>query len=99
MTKQARNNFVSALALITWAGTRYYAVEIVRYTAQKVWVALNHALSPCRVRLPSGSVHHREGPPFLVPKQAIRYVDGEKCERSEYEGAAYGYGGNVDARR
>lgn len=99
MAAAPRKPFVAALALITWAGTRYFAVQILGRTKKRVRVALNHALSPERVKLPSGREHLREGNAFLVPPPAIRYVATEKLEREGYEGAVYGYGGNVDARR
>ena len=97
--KQPARNFISALALITWAGTRYFAVEVIGRTAHKVRVSLTHKLSPVHVMLPSGKTHYREEPPFLVPKLGVRLVEEQQCEQDSYDGAVYGYGGTVDARR
>lgn len=99
MSKQEARKFISALALITWAGTRYFAIDVIRRTAQKVHIALTHRLSPAFVKLPSGKLHYREEKSFLVPKEGVRMVEEQKCETDGYEGAVYGYGGTVDRLR
>lgn len=91
-------DYITAIALITWGGTRYYAVEVLERTPAKTRVSLTHSLGPEMLKTPSGRIHHRGGT-FLVPKDAIRYVKADKLERDLYEGRVYGYGGTIDARR
>ena len=97
-------NDIPAIALITYGGTRYYAVRIVRKTAKSVYCTLEHPKSPVSLHLLGKRVVGLQGgmvasEPFSVPKTAIRYVPEEKLEQDFYEGAVYGYGGTVDARR
>lgn len=97
-------DFIAAVACITYGGTRYYAVKIVRRTSKSVYCTLEHPLSPRLLHLLGkryigGPTDEALSKPFSVPKHAIRYVPETKLERDCYEGAVYGYGGTVDVRR
>lgn len=84
------------LVLDTWAGRRYYAVEVVGETPKKARVRI---LTPGGVMLPGRRyVHFNET--ALVPKHALSDMPAEhKVERGYYDGHVGGYGGTIDARR
>jgi hypothetical protein len=58
---------MKAIALDTWAGRRYYAVEVVGETPKKARVRI---LVPDGVMLPGGR-YARYGEVVLVPKYAV----------------------------
>ena len=84
------------IVLDTWAGRRYYAVEVVGETPKKFRVRV---LTPGGVMLP-GRRYVNCGETVLVPKTAIADIskDDRKIEQGYYCGHLYGYGGVVDAR-
>ena len=85
-----------SIVLDTWAGRRYYAVEVVGETPKKTRVRI---LTPGGVKLP-GRRYVDYGETVLVPKHAV--VDcpeaAHKVEDGYYDGHVDGYGGVVDAR-
>lgn len=85
-----------AIVLDSWAGRRYYAVEVVGETAARVRVRI---LTPGGVMLP-GKRYVNCGEEALVPKHAL--VDSpdvqHKIEQGYYDGSILGYGGIGDAR-
>ena len=85
-----------AIALDTWAGRRYYAVEVVGETPQKVRVRIltqGGVMLPVRRYVNCGEV-------ALVPKHAVVDLPAEehKIEQGYYDGHVAGYGGVGDAR-
>lgn len=66
MTYRSENTYTS-LVLDTWAGRRYYAVEIVGQTPKNVRVRV---LTPGGVMLPGRRYVHC-GETVLVPKDAV----------------------------
>jgi len=84
-----------ALVLDTWAGRRYYQVEVAGETPKKLRVRI---LAAGGVMLP-GRRYVQCGEEVLVPKHAV--VDlpaGEhKIEQGYYDGHIAGYGGVGDA--
>lgn len=86
---------IKSLVLDTWAGRRYYAVEIVGETAKKARIRI---LTPGGVMLP-GRRYVNCGETVLVPKHAIVDLpDSHKLEQGYYNGHVGGYGGVRDAR-
>lgn len=87
---------IKSLVLDTWAGRRYYAVEIVGQTPKKVRVRV---LTPGGAMLP-GRRYVNCGETVLVPKHAVVDLpkDTHKVEQGYYDGHLNGYGGVVDAR-
>lgn len=85
-----------AIVLDTWAGRRYYAVEVVGETQKKVRVRV---LVPGGVMLPGRRYVHC-GEEVLVPKHAVVDLPAEKhkIEQGYYDGHVAGYGGVGDAR-
>ena len=85
-----------AIVLDTWAGRRYYAVEVVGETPKKVRVRV---LAPGGVMLP-GRRYVNCGEEVLVPKHAVVDLPAEqhKIEQGYYDGHVAGYGGVGDAR-
>lgn len=87
---------IKSLVLDTWAGRRYYAVELVSETPKKARVRV---LTLGGVMLP-GRRYVNCGEIVLVPKHAV--VDcpkaAHKVEEGYYDGHVDGYGGVVDAR-
>jgi hypothetical protein len=90
------NTSVKAIVLDTWAGRRYYAVEVVGETPKKARVRI---LTPGGVRLPGRRYAHCNDI-VLVPKHALSELpaDAHKIEGGYYEGHVGGFGGTVDAR-
>lgn len=84
------------LALDTWAGRRYYLVEVVGESPTKTRVRV---LTPGGVMLPSRR-YVNCGDVVLVPKYAVVDLPPEewKIESGHYDGRVYGYDGKVDAR-
>lgn len=84
------------ITLDTWAGRRYYAVEVVGETPKKARIRV---LTPGGVMLP-GRRHVQCGEVALVPKHAVKDMPSEahKIEQGYYDGHVGGYGGAVDAR-
>ena len=85
-----------AIVLDTWAGRRYYAVEVIGETPKKVRVRV---LVPGGVMLP-GRRHIQCGEEVLVPKHAVvdRPAEQHRIEQGYYDGHVAGYGGVGDAR-
>lgn len=85
-----------SIVLDTWAGRRYYAVEVVGETPKRTRVRI---LTPGGVMLP-GSRYVNYGDTVLVPKHAVVDCpkDNYKVEEGYYDGHVDGYGGVVDAR-
>ncbi|MCZ2397873.1 MAG: hypothetical protein LC100_15195 [Chitinophagales bacterium] len=87
---------IKSLVLDTWAGRRYYAVQVVGETPKKTRVRI---LTQGGVMLP-GRRYADCGETVLVPKHAV--VDCpeavNKVEEGYYDGHVDGYGGVVDAR-
>lgn len=88
---------VKSIVLDTWAGRRYYDVEVVGETPKKVRVRI---LTPGGIMLP----HRRYvyfGETVLVPKHALvdRPTEAHKSEQGFYDGHVNGFGGVVDARK
>ncbi len=90
-------NVPKAVVLDTWAGRRYYAVEVVGETPQKVRVRI---LTQGGVMLP-GRRYVNCGEVALVPKHAVVDLPAEehKIEQGYYDGHVAGYGGVGDARK
>ncbi len=86
----------TCIILDTWAGRRYYAVEVVGETSKKARVRI---LTPGGVMLPGRRYAHC-GDIVLVPKHALSEPPAEahKVEQGYYDGHVGGYGGTVDAR-
>lgn len=85
------------ITLDTWAGRRYYAVEVVGETPKKARIRV---LTPGGVMLP-GRRYVQCGEVALVPKHAVKDMPGDeahKIEQGYYDGHVGGYGGAVDAR-
>ncbi|MEW5891342.1 MAG: hypothetical protein AB1768_20455 [Pseudomonadota bacterium] len=84
------------IVLDTWAGRRYYAVEVVGETAKKTRVKV---LTPGGVMLPGRRYAHC-GDIVLVPKHALSDLPAQqhKVEQGHYDGHIGGYGGGGDAR-
>lgn len=84
------------VVLDTWAGRRYYAVEVVGETPKKARIRV---LTPGGVMLP-GRRYVQCGEVVLVPKHGIKDMpsDAHKVEQGYYGGHVEGYGGTVDAR-
>lgn len=86
-----------AIALNTWAGRRYYPVEIVGETPKKLRVkVVNYGgvMLPGRRYVPSGEV-------VLVPKDAVVDMPEGKQEDGYFDGHISGFGGkdvHPDAR-
>ena len=80
----------------TWAGRRYYAVEVVGETPKKARIRV---LTPGGVMLPNRR-YVQCGEIALVPKHAIKDMpsDAHKIEQGYYNGHVEGFGGTVDAR-
>lgn len=87
---------VKALVLDTFAGRRYYAVEVIGETPKKARVRI---LASGGVMLP-GRRYVNYGEDVLVPKHAIADIPAEqhKVEQGYYDGHIGGYGGVSDAR-
>lgn len=87
----------TVIALETWAGRRYYRVEVVGETPKRIRVKVTH---PGGVRFPGGR-YVPQGKTTLVPKYALRDLpEGtEKIEHNVYEGRIYGYGCGESSRR
>ena len=85
-----------AIVLNTWAGRRYYQVEVIGETAKKARVRI---LTPGGVMLP-GRRYVNCGEDVLVPKHAVTEVPAgqHKIEQGYYDGHIGGYGGVGDAR-
>ena len=85
-----------AIVLDTWAGRRYYAVEVVGETPKKARVRV---LAPGGVMLP-GRRYVPCGEEALVPRHAVVDLPAEqhKIEQGYYDGHVAGYGGGSDAR-
>ncbi len=84
------------IMLDTWAGRRYYAVEVIGETPKKARVRV---LTPGGIMLPNRRyIQHDEI--VLVPKKAICDMPAEshKVEQGYYDGHIYGFGVAVDAR-
>ena len=84
------------VVLDTWAGRRYYAVEVVGETPKKARIRV---LTPGGVMLPNRR-YVQCGEIALVPKHAIKDMpsDAHKIEQGYYNGHVEGFGGTVDAR-
>ncbi len=84
------------IILDTWAGRRYYAVEVVGETPKK---ARFRILTPGGVMLPGRRYVHCNDI-VLVPKHALSELpaDAHKIEPGYYDGHVGGFGGTVDAR-
>ncbi len=84
------------VVLDTWAGRRYYAVEVVGETAKKARVRV---LTPGGIMLP-GRRYIEYGELALVPKHAVKDMpsDLHKIEQGYYDGHVEGFGGSIDAR-
>ena len=99
---QAENvELISAVGLQTWAGRRFYAVEVCGETRARTRVSLTHSRSPKYVRLPGGRIKSH-GDSFLVPKHAVFHVPASKLEPDNYQGHIDGYSGlykSVDVRQ
>jgi len=87
---------IKSLVLDTWAGRRYYAVELVSETPKKARVRV---LTPGGIMLPNRR-YVQFGEIALVPKHAIYDMpaDSHKIEQGFYDGHLNGYGGVVDVR-
>lgn len=85
-----------AIVLDTWAGRRYYAVEVVGETPKKARVRI---LTPGGVMLP-GRRYVNCGETVMVPKHALSDLpaNAHKVEQGYYDGHVSGYGGAADAR-
>ncbi len=88
------------IALDTWAGRRYYAVEVIGETPKKTRIRV---LAPDGITLPNRR-YVAYGDEVLVPKHAVQDMPSEsyKIEQARYDGHIYGYSGadNVpDARK
>lgn len=85
-----------AVVLDTWAGRRYYAVEVVGETPKKARVRI---LTPGGVMLP-GRRYVNCGETVLVPKHALSDLPAHahKVEQGYYDGHVGGYGGAADPR-
>lgn len=84
-----------AVVLNTWAGARYYEVEVVDETPQKSRVKV---LTPGGLMLP-GRRYFNFHDTVLVPKHSlVDMPESHKIEEGYYDGYIYGYGGSVDAR-
>ena len=75
---------IKSLVLDTWAGRRYYAVELVGQTPKKARVRI---LTPGGVMLP-GRRYVNYGETVLVPKYAVVDLpkDTNKVEQGYYDG-------------
>lgn len=84
------------IVLDTWAGRRFYAVEVVGRTPKKVRVRI---LTPGGVMLP-GRRYVSCGDEALVPLHALAGlpIEQHKVEQGYYDGHVGGYGGVGDAR-
>ena len=85
-----------AIVLDTWAGRRYYAVEVIGETPKKVRVRI---LTQGGVMLPGRRYIHC-GEEVLVPKNAVVDLPAEqhRIEQGYYDGHVAGFGGVGDAR-
>ena len=90
------NTAAKCIALDTWAGRRYYAVEVVGETPMKARIRV---LAQGGVMLPNRR-YVQCGEIALVPKHAIYDMPAEshKIEQGYYDGHISGFGGTVDAR-
>lgn len=95
-TERVMSAAAKCVVLDTWAGRRYYAVEVVGETPKKARVRV---LTPGGVMLP-GRRYVQCGEVALVPKHAIYDMPAEshKIEQGYYDGHISGFGGTVDAR-
>ena len=86
-----------AIALDTWAGRRYYLVDVIGETPKKARVRI---LAAGGVMLP-GRRYVQYGEEVLVPKPAVVALpaDEHKIEHGYYDGHVAGYGGVGDARQ
>ena len=84
------------VVLDTWAGRRYYAVEVVGETPHKARVRV---LTPGGIMLP-GRRYVQFGEIVLVPKHAVEHrpAEAHKVEQGYYDGHVGGFGGVIDAR-
>ena len=84
------------IVLDTWAGRRYYAVELIGETPKKARIRV---LTPGGIMLPNRR-YVQFGEIALVPKHAIYDMpaDSHKIEQGCYTGHVEGFGGTVDAR-
>lgn len=87
---------MKSIVLDTWAGRRYYAVQVVGETPKKARVRI---LTQGGVMLP-GRRYADYGETVLVPKRAVVDLpkDTHKVEQGYYDGHVDGYGGVVDVR-
>lgn len=85
-----------AIVLDTWAGRRYYPVEVVGETPKKARIKI---LAQGGVMLP-GRRYLNYGEEALVPKHAVVDLPAQqhKIEQGYYDGHVLGYGGIGDAR-
>lgn len=85
-----------AIVLDTWAGRRYYPVEVIGESPKKSRVKV---LAAGGVMLP-GRRYAQYGEKVLVPKHAVVDLpaDEHKIEHVYYDGHVAGYGGVGDAR-
>lgn len=83
---------VKAIALSTFAGRRYYPVEVVGETPARLLVKIT---SQGGVMLP-GRRYVAEAEVVLVPKHAVMNMPEGKHESGYYDGFIYGYDGTVD---
>ncbi|WP_146052298.1 hypothetical protein [Diaphorobacter sp. LR2014-1] len=90
------NTCAKCIVLDTWAGRRYYAVEVMGETPKKARVRI---LTPGGVMLP-GRRYANCNDIVLVPKHALSELpaDAHKVEQGFYDGHIGGFGGTVDAR-
>lgn len=86
-----------AIVLDTWAGRRYYPVDVIGETPKKTRVRI---LAAGGVMLP-GRRYVQYGEEVLVPKHAVVDLpaDEHKIEHGYYDGHVAGYGGVGDARQ
>ena len=96
MDADAVNSPIKYIGLDTWAGRRYYAVEVVGETPKKVRVRI---LTPGGVMLPGRRYVPCDGI-VLVPKYSLfdRMVERYKVEEGYYDGNVFGYGGTIDEK-
>lgn len=94
--ERSMNTAPKSLVLSTWAGRRYYAVQVVGETPTKVRVAM---LTPGGVMLP-GRRYVPCNETALVPRHALVDAPADyKVEQGYYDGYIDGYGGvGSDAR-
>lgn len=91
------NTVPKALVLDTFAGRRYYAVEVVSETPKKFRIRI---LTNGGVMLPGRRYVHC-GDDVFVPKHAVVDLPAKQhvIEQGYYDGHVAGYGGIGDARK